>query len=182
MVKTAETKARELLSSLSLDEKIYQLCCQMVYPIIDDYYSKRNYKVGNCRNNGHFLHERKGGTVSPAEVTEEINKEICCAIESNSHAIPPLEHGGSKAKFMKDVLGYSQSDSKAFHKNVVASLVGKTPTKSETTPFGTKHTYNTKITGKDGKSVSANVVVVIQKDNGRITHKIVTVYPDKKGK
>jgi hypothetical protein len=83
---------------------------------------------------------------------------------------------------MKDVLGYSQSDSKLFHKNVVASLVGKTPTKSETTPFGTKHTYNTKITGKDGKSVSASVVVVIQKDNGRITHKIVTVYPDKKGK
>ena len=26
--------------------------------------------------------------------------------------------------------------------------------------------------------VSANVVVVIQKDNGRITYKIVTVYPD----
>ena len=90
--------------------------------------------------------------------------------------------GGSKAKFMKDVLGYSQSDSKTFHKNVVASLIGKTPTKSETTPFGIKHTYNTKITGKDGKSVSANVVVVIQKDNGRITHKRVTVYPDKKGK
>lgn len=83
---------------------------------------------------------------------------------------------------MKDVLGYSQSDSKTFHKNVVTSLIGKTPTKSETTPFGIKHTYNTKITGKDGKSVSANVVVVIQKDNGRITHKIVTVYPDKKGK
>ena len=90
--------------------------------------------------------------------------------------------GGAKAKFMKDVLGYSQSDSKAFHKNIVASLIGKIPTKSETTPFGVKHTYNTKLTSKDGKSVSANVVVVIQKDNGRITYKIVTVYPDKKGK
>lgn len=60
-------------------------------------------------------------------------------------------------------------------------MIGKTPTKSETTPFGTKHTFNTKLMGKDGKSASANVVVVIQKDNGRITHKIVTVYPDKKG-
>lgn len=90
--------------------------------------------------------------------------------------------GGAKAKFMKDVLGYSQSDSKAFHKNVVASLIGKTPTKSETTLFGIKHTYNTKITSKGGKSVSANVVVVIQKDNSRITYKIVTVYPNKKGK
>ena len=61
------------------------------------------------------------------------------------------------------------------------TLVGKTPVKSEVTQFGTKHTYKTEITGKDGKSVRANVVVVIQKDNGRITYKIVTVYPDKKG-
>lgn len=90
--------------------------------------------------------------------------------------------GGSKAKFMKDVLGYSQSDSKLFHKNVVASLVGKSPTKSETTPFGIKHTYNTKIIGKSGKSSNANVVVVIQKDNSRVTYKIVTIYPDKKGR
>lgn len=94
---------------------------------------------------------------------------------------PDHPKGSSKAKFMKEVLGYSQSDSKLFHKNVVDSLIGKNPTKSETTPFGTKHTFNTKLIGKDGKSVSANVVVVIQKDNGRITHKIVTVYPDKKG-
>ena len=90
--------------------------------------------------------------------------------------------GGPKARFMKDVLGYSQSDSKIFHKNVVSSLIGKTPTKSETTPFGIKHTYNTTLVGKNGGSVSANVVVVIQKDGGRVTHKIVTVYPDKKGK
>ncbi|MGN1275418.1 MAG: DUF6883 domain-containing protein [Floccifex sp.] len=90
--------------------------------------------------------------------------------------------GGSKAKFMKDVLGYSKNDSKLFHKNIVASLIGKSPTKSETTPFGIKHTYYTKLIGKSGKSVNANVVVVIQKDKNRITHKIVTVYPDKKGK
>lgn len=95
---------------------------------------------------------------------------------------PSHPKGGAKAKFMKDVLGYSQSDSKAFHKNVVDSPIGKTPTKSETTPFGIKHTYNTKLKGKNGQSVSANVVVVIQKDNNRTTYKIVTVYPDKKGK
>lgn len=54
--------------------------------------------------------------------------------------------------------------------------------KSEMTQFGIKHTCNTRIIGKTEKSVSANVVVVIQKDNGRITHKIVTVYSYKKGK
>ena len=94
---------------------------------------------------------------------------------------PSHPKGGAKAKFMKDVLGYSQSDSKVFHKNVVDSLIGKIPAKSETTPSGIKHTYNTKLKGKNGQSVSANVVVVIQKDNNRTTYKIVTVYPDKKG-
>ena len=93
MIKTAEIKARELLSDLSLDEKIYQICCQMVYPIRDDYYKERNYKIGNCRNIGHFLHESKGRPVSPEEVTEAINNEIRCATESNSHSIPPIEHG-----------------------------------------------------------------------------------------
>ena len=58
---------------------------------------------------------------------------------------PNHPKGGAKAKFMKDVLGYSQSDSKIFHKNVVSSLVGKTPVKSEVTQFGTKHTYKTEI-------------------------------------
>ena len=86
-----------------------------------------------------------------------------------------------KAKFMKDVLGYSSTDSKMFHRNIVKSIIGKTPDKSETTPFGIKYTYKTKLIGKTGESVSANIVVVIQKDNSRITYKIVTVYPDKKG-
>lgn len=89
--------------------------------------------------------------------------------------------GVSKAKFMKDVLGYSSADSKLFHKNIVKSIVGKTPDKSENTPFGIKHTYKTRLIGKTDESVRANVVVVIQKDNSRITYKIITVYPDKKG-
>ena len=82
MIKTAEIRARELLSDLSLEEEIYQICCQMVYPIRDDYHSERNYKVGNCRNIGHFLHESKGKAVSTEEVTEAINNEIRCAAES----------------------------------------------------------------------------------------------------
>ena len=86
--------------------------------------------------------------------------------------------GGPKAKFMHDVLGYSQSDSRLFHNNVVSSIVNKQPTKTEVTQFGTKHTYHTELVGKGGKVVSANVVV-IQKDNGRKTYKIVTVYPNK---
>lgn len=88
--------------------------------------------------------------------------------------------GAAKAKFMKDVLGYDKSDAHLFHKNVVSSIMGKMPSKTEQTQFGTKHTYKTKLISKNGNSITANVVVVIQKDNGRVTYKIVTVYPDKK--
>ena len=94
---------------------------------------------------------------------------------------PNHPQGGPKARFMQDVLGYTQGDSKVFHENVVRSIIGKVPAKTEITPYGTKLTYHTKLTGKDGKTASANVVVVIQKDNGSVTYKIVTVYPDKKG-
>ena len=90
--------------------------------------------------------------------------------------------GGSKAKFMKDVLGYTQSDSHMFHKNVVDAITNKTPEKTVNTPYGLRHTYHTELIGKNGNKVKANVVVVIQKDNGRTTYKIVTVYPDKKEK
>ena len=86
--------------------------------------------------------------------------------------------GSAKAKFMKDVLGYSPSDSKLFHENVTKSIIGKTPSKTETTQYGVKHTYHTTLIGKNGQSVSAKVVVVIQKDHGQVTYKIITVYPD----
>ena len=90
--------------------------------------------------------------------------------------------GGSKARFMRDVLGYTTSDSKMFHNNVVNSIINREPTKTVQTQYGLKHTYHTTLIGREGKSVSANVVVVVQKDNKRVTYKIVTVYPDKKEK
>ena len=131
MIKTAEIKARELLSDLSLDEKIYQLCCQMVYPIREDYDSKRSYKVGNCRNIGHFLHESKGKPLSPEEVTEAINNEIRRISESNSHSIPPLEHGealhgaqwGMATCFPQPIAMASMFDSEAVEK--IAEVIGK---------------------------------------------------------
>lgn len=93
---------------------------------------------------------------------------------------PNHPQGASKAKFMQDILGYTQSDSKIFHRNIVESIKGKEPSKRETTLFGEKYTYNTQLKSKSGKIIQANVVVVIQKDKHRITYKIVTVYPDKK--
>lgn len=134
---------------------------------------------------GAGYHGGFGGTDGAKDQNVPVNsiKDVRYSKEKTEGYLLNPNHpkGSAKAKFMHDVLGYSQSDSKLFHDNVVRSITGKTPVKTETTPYGTKHTYRTKLVGKDGRSVSANVVVVIQKDNGSTTYKIVTVYPDKKG-
>lgn len=90
--------------------------------------------------------------------------------------------GGPKAVFMRDVLGYTNKDSKTFHNNVVKAIINREPNNTIQTQYGIKHTYHTSLIGKSGNSVSANVVVIVQKDKKRITYKIVTVYPDKKEK
>lgn len=64
--------------------------------------------------------------------------------------------------------------------NVVNAIINRIPTKTLQTPYGVKHIYHTTLVGKNGNHIKANVVVVVQKDNKRITYKIVTVYPDKK--
>ncbi len=134
---------------------------------------------------GAGLHGGFGGTrgALQSKIPIKSPKDIRYSKKKTEGYLLNINHpvGSSKARFLKDILGYSQSDSKLFHKNVVVSLIGKSPTKSETTPFGIKHKYNTKLVGKSGKSISAKVVVVIQKDKNRTTYKIVTVYPDKKG-
>lgn len=93
MDNSAKKKAKKLLSQLSLEEKIYQICCQMIYPVRDDYSEKRSYKTGNCRNIGHFLHESKNAPVSPYEVTRAINRETELSMNANSKAVVPLQHG-----------------------------------------------------------------------------------------
>ena len=131
MIKTAKIKAKKLLSELSLEEKIYQICCQMVYPIRDDYFSRRNYKIGNCRNIGHFLHENKGGPVSTGEVVDAINNEIRCIVENNSHSIPPIEHGealhgaqwGMTTCFPQPIAMASMFDIESVEK--IADVIGK---------------------------------------------------------
>lgn len=88
--------------------------------------------------------------------------------------------GGSKAKFMKEVLGYDKTDSKLFHKNIISAIIGKNPNKTTKTEYGLKHQFNVKLIGKGGKSIKANVTIIVQKDNGRKTYKLITVHPGKR--
>lgn len=90
--------------------------------------------------------------------------------------------GESKAKFLSETLGYNKGDGAKLHAAVTEAINGKTPDKVIKTQYGTKATFNTKIKGNDGRYHSANVTVVIQKDNGKTTWRIITITPGKKDK
>ena len=95
-----------------------------------------------------------------------------------------LKHsaGGSKAKFLKDVLRYVKGDGKKLHDAIGKAINGKIPNTAKKTNYGTKFNFDVKLEGKDSKYHSANVTVVIQNDNGKITWRLVTLTPGKKDK
>lgn len=95
-----------------------------------------------------------------------------------------LDHvdGGSKAKFLKDVLGYEKGDGQRLHSAIGKAIDGKIPNKVNNTEFGIKYNFNVKLEGKDGRFHSANVTIVIQNDNGKTTWRLITITPGKKDK
>ena len=86
-------RARELLARMSLEEKIYQISCQMLFEVEDDYEKRRNHKEGNYRNPGHFMHKGRPAPATPAEVTERINRDVQLTMDAHPNAVPPIEHG-----------------------------------------------------------------------------------------
>lgn len=90
--------------------------------------------------------------------------------------------GGSKAKFLKDVLGYEIGDGARLHKAIGQAIDGKIPDKVKITEFGTKYNFNVKLFGKDGNEYSANVTIVVQNDNGKTMWRLITLTPGKKDK
>ena len=95
-----------------------------------------------------------------------------------------LDHvdGGSKAKFLKDVLGYEKGDGQKLHNAIGKAIDGKLPDKVNNTEFGIKYNFNVKVEGKDGRFYSANVTIVVQNDNGKTTWRLITLTPGKKDK
>ena len=91
--KNSLQRAEELLSQMSLEEKIDQLSSQMIFSVGEDYEEKRDHRRGNFRNPGHFMHYDKDRTVSPAEVTERTNRDVRLSMDAQPHNIPSIEHG-----------------------------------------------------------------------------------------
>ena len=89
--------------------------------------------------------------------------------------------GGSKAKFFIDHLGYSKDNPKQFFNAIYLAIDGKIPTKERDTAHGHVLEFHEKIKSISGKYYEANIVVSIQKDHGKLTYRIITAYPDKKG-
>lgn len=89
----AETRAKELLTQMSIDEKLYQLSSQMLYSVEADYEEKRDHRQGNFRNPGHFMHFDKNEPVTAKEVADRINRDVKLSMEAQPHNIPPIEHG-----------------------------------------------------------------------------------------
>ena len=95
-----------------------------------------------------------------------------------------LDHevGGSKALFLKDVLGYKLGDGRRLHNAILNAIKGAKPDIIEHTYFGIKYKFRTKIKGNNELCYDANVVVILQKDNGKIIWRIITIIPGKKGR
>ena len=68
------------------------------------------------------------------------------------------------------------------HEEIKNAIAGKVPSSIEITKYGIKHNYKTKLAAKDGSKHVANVTIVIQNDNGKITWRVITITPDKKDK
>ena len=88
--------------------------------------------------------------------------------------------GGSKAKFLSETLGYNEGDSMKVHNAISEAINGKTPDKVTKTQHGIKCNFHTTIKGNNGKYHHANIIVVIQKDNGKTTWRLITLTPGKK--
>ena len=58
-----------------------------------------------------------------------------------------------------------------FYDNIAKAIVARISNETIKTVYWVKHIYHTKVVGKNNKSITANVVVVVQKGYGKATYK-----------
>lgn len=87
---SVEKRVDDLISRMTLEEKVSQLLCNMFYM---KHYYERDFRVGHTRNIAHFMHRETTDTISANSCAEAINNDIRKSIEANRWGIPALEHG-----------------------------------------------------------------------------------------
>lgn len=85
-----------------------------------------------------------------------------------------------KANYLSKLLGYKIGDGKILHKEIFISIKDKKPDHNKT-EYGEVLIYNTNIRYKDNKNKSANVRIVLQKDNKSNVWRLITLHPIDKG-
>ena len=89
-----EERARALLSELSLEEKIYQVCSDMIQEW--DGQDLRDFQRGHSRSSSHFIHwdfkEKKLHPKTATEALKSNNADVERSIQENEHHIPVLLH------------------------------------------------------------------------------------------
>lgn len=85
-----EKRVDDLISRMSLEEKVFQLRSQLKFM---HEYSDRDFKVGNVRNIGHFMHRDTEETIPASACAEAINADTRKSIEASRWGIPVLQHG-----------------------------------------------------------------------------------------
>jgi beta-glucosidase len=85
-----EKRANDLILRMTLEEKVFQLQSQMKFMAE---YKDRDFRVGNVRNIGHFMHKDSREPVSASACAEAINADTRKSIEASRWGIPVLQHG-----------------------------------------------------------------------------------------
>jgi len=85
-----EKRVEDLLSRMSLEEKVAQASAQLLF--MNKFYEKRDYTKGHIRNVGHFLPDGRLPN-DPKTVAERINEDTQKSMEANRWGIPVLQHG-----------------------------------------------------------------------------------------
>ncbi|MBQ1847924.1 MAG: glycoside hydrolase family 3 C-terminal domain-containing protein [Clostridia bacterium] len=87
-------RAHDLICRMTLEEKIFQLCTQIIFDVKgEEYKNKRDYRLGSFRNPGHFMHWKDKKTSPPSEVARFINEDVGRSVEASRFGIPALENG-----------------------------------------------------------------------------------------
>jgi beta-glucosidase len=87
---SAEKRADDLIRRMTLEEKAFQLQSQMKFK---HEYKDRDFRVGNVRNIGHFMHKDAKAPVSASACAEAINADTRKSVEASRWGIPVLQHG-----------------------------------------------------------------------------------------
>jgi beta-glucosidase len=85
-----EKRVDDLIGRMTLEEKVFQLRSQMKFM---HEYNDRDFRVGNVRNIGHFMHRDAKYPVTAGACAEAINADTRKSMEASRWGIPVLQHG-----------------------------------------------------------------------------------------